>query len=188
MGGCRDPSCAVSKRGEEHAAGCGLLVTSVLHNFTARLPQVPELGTHNRKTVCLYRNTFQRSTARLSRSCFIRWPTWSRTPSVSSYKEAQRILYCLVFLCWTTVIMTLLTGWFILWTCVQATSLTLSPWPHSPGLQSRYCWIASSSHLETRHSGSGCTAWPGKCWWPATNGCPTPCTHSRWDSMQDGSR
>lgn len=46
MGGCRDPNCAVSKRGEERAAGCGLLVTSVLHNLTAGLPQVPELGTH----------------------------------------------------------------------------------------------------------------------------------------------
>lgn len=53
MGGCRDPNCAVSKRGEERAAGCGLLVTSVLHNFTARLPQVPELGTHDQENSLL---------------------------------------------------------------------------------------------------------------------------------------
>lgn len=43
MGGCRDPSCAVRKRGEKHAAGRGLLVASVLHHLTARLPQVPQL-------------------------------------------------------------------------------------------------------------------------------------------------
>lgn len=55
MGGCRNPSCAVRKRGEKHAAGCGLLVASVLHNLTARLPQVPELRRQNQipKKFCL---------------------------------------------------------------------------------------------------------------------------------------
>lgn len=48
MGGGGDPDGAVSKRGEEHGAGCGLLVPSVLHNFTAGLPQVPELRAHGR--------------------------------------------------------------------------------------------------------------------------------------------
>lgn len=46
MGRRCNPSCAVRRQGEKHAAGCGLLVASVLHNFTARLPQVPELTRH----------------------------------------------------------------------------------------------------------------------------------------------
>lgn len=54
----------------------------------------------------------------------------------------------------------------------------VSPWLHSPGLQSRCCWTLSSFHLEKRHSGSECIAWPEKCWSPAMHGCPTPCTHA----------
>ncbi len=45
MGGCYYPCCATRGRRQKHTAGCGLQVSSVLHNFTARLTQVPELTT-----------------------------------------------------------------------------------------------------------------------------------------------
>lgn len=45
MGGCGYPSCAIRSHRQKHAAGCGLKVASVLHNFTARLAQIPELMT-----------------------------------------------------------------------------------------------------------------------------------------------
>lgn len=53
----------------------------------------------------------------------------------------------------------------------------VSPWPHSPAPRSRCCWTPSSCRLEKRGSGSGCTAWLGKCWSPAKPGCPTPWNH-----------
>lgn len=50
MGGCSHSSCATRMHGEKHTAGCGLEVASVLHNFAARLTQVPELVTHRHKS------------------------------------------------------------------------------------------------------------------------------------------
>lgn len=44
MGGRSHSSCATRMHGEKHTAGCGLEVASVLHNFAARLTQVPERG------------------------------------------------------------------------------------------------------------------------------------------------
>lgn len=55
---------------------------------------------------------------------------------------------------------------------------TFSPWPRSLDPQSRCCWTPGSCHLEKRRSGSGCTAWLGKCWSPATPGCPTLWNHT----------
>lgn len=53
MGGCGYPRCTIRSHRQEHAAGCGLKVASVLHNFTARLAQIPELMTqkHCEQTV-----------------------------------------------------------------------------------------------------------------------------------------
>ena len=45
MGGCCYLSGATRRHRQEHTAGCGLEVASVLHNFTARLTEVPELIT-----------------------------------------------------------------------------------------------------------------------------------------------
>lgn len=50
MGGCSHSSCATRMHGEKHTAGCGLEVASVLHNFAARLTQVPKLVTHRHKS------------------------------------------------------------------------------------------------------------------------------------------
>lgn len=110
------------------------------------------------------------------------------------FETSSNMIFWLVFffctLAMTVVIITLLTVRFILWTYAKATStetrLMVLPWLHSPGLQSHYCWIPSGSHLERRHSGSGCTAWLEKCWWPAMNGCPKPCIHLRGDITTDG--
>lgn len=37
MGGCCYPRCTTRRRRQKHTAGCGLEMTSVLHNLTARL-------------------------------------------------------------------------------------------------------------------------------------------------------
>lgn len=186
MGGCCDPSCAVRKRGEKNAAGCGLLVASILHHFTARLPQVPQLRRQDQIPKTFY----------LRQDIWELWPTRSSLIHCASSLKQAKTWYS--GWCFSSVL--LQRQWEQL-RCWQSDSfsehmqkqglglgfgLTVLPWLHSPGLQSHYCWILSGSHLERRHSGSGCTAWLEKCWWPAMNGCPKPCIHLRGDITTDG--
>jgi len=50
VGGRCHASGASRRHGQKHTAGCGLKMTSVLHDFTAGLTQVPELVTHRNNT------------------------------------------------------------------------------------------------------------------------------------------